>query len=155
MNISYEGAIPLNEQTKKLLADNYDEKTAQSIGRDIENGFLSVFDVYAEIEYVGIIVCRKEVLHDGQVCLVICHAVAVAGIRTPLHDVLGSSLVDFAKEYKFDVIRFHAERPGVAKMLEKYDYKITEVIFTKSVCQQANQPLLQVPNHQPLVTTNE
>lgn len=108
-----------------------------------ENDLMTFVKVFYDQKCYGLIVCRAERDIDNELVLVILHVVAHKDIDVHFHSILGSSIFEWAASLKFDLIRQHADRAGLARMLQKYYGNPTEAIYTKRLkCPQVQS---QVP----------
>lgn len=135
------------------LLKNLSPEAPGKIKLSVNQGFSSLIEVFKDGAFAGLLVIRGEKNYDGELVLVILHAVATVPAIFPFNEVLKDSLFTWAKSKGFKWVRFHTGNLALCRMFAEYFDEIQEVIFLKDVskpagdlCKKAN--LLRVVQRQ-------
>lgn len=130
---------PIDQEAIELLGKlEQDKFPVNSVLEMIVHKRASLIRVYCDEKLYGILVVRGVILHCGDLCMVIDHAIAEDGIETHFGSILAESLFAFVAQEKFNGQNFkhvhqHAHNQGLKRMLERHYGQASEFIFKKDV----------------------
>jgi hypothetical protein len=94
---------------------------------DLENKYISAVEVRSNGELAGIIILRGEIDRQGEMGVILLHAIAENNIPYKFTDVLAVSVVEWLQSLKsnsgqpvFKWLRQDADSPALARILSKF-----------------------------------
>ena len=104
----------------------------------IKQGKLSLLRVSYDDKIYGILVVRGVITSNGDLCMVIDHAIAEDNIKIHFENILKESLWSFVANQKFNgkyftKIHQHAHNKGLKRILERHYGEAKEFIFIKDI----------------------
>src|SRR5579862_6836601 len=137
--ITYEKAKSISTEDIELLRKlEQNFFPLASIVHNLEKKYCTLLRIYYDSKLYGILVVRGEFRHNGELVLVIDHAIAEDGIEEHFSSILRESLWEFVANEKFNghsfkYIRHHAHNKGLKRMLERHYGEPREYIFEKDI----------------------
>lgn len=138
MSIAYQ-KCGIDDDVLRLLRKLVDVPTSSLI-LDIENFWLTPNKVFYDGKLYGLLILQGQKNRRGQKVLVVFHAIAEDGIEEHFTAILAESLQAHAKAAGFELIRIHADKLSMARIMSRYGQP-NEWVFTIGVsqCLQTNQ----------------
>jgi hypothetical protein len=145
----------VDDQTLDLLK-KLDVPTKYLV-EDIEKHFKSAIKVYLNGICHGLILVRGEISYTNEMTLVVDHAIAADGKNITEVLNMDNALWRWARAAGFQFVRQHADRAGLARILERYYDRIESIAYIKDIrqCQAQNQVAPKQAKAQRPLTINE
>ena len=125
--------VPWNVRLEKLLEDMNPLIGVPILKKAVDEEKIAAFEVIADEVSIGFILVRIESLFNGDIELVVMHALSEIKGRSPLSHIVSVMLPDVAKHYGAKSIRIHSDMRKMDDFLEREGFRFMESIFVKKV----------------------
>jgi hypothetical protein len=144
MNVHYHKCEP-DAEALFYIGQHYTDTIRKAILTDLQNGFSTLIKVSIDKTNCGYIIARAEKSIEGEFIFVVLHVIRAQRTNEDFHIILGTSLFQYAESLGFPLIRQHADRRGLCKILEKYYNHVSEVVYLKRLkpCLAQNHPAVK------------
>jgi len=117
------------------LLKEIDDVPVESSLRDIKEGFTFAYKIKSGERTLGLEVCRVDVNHLNEREFVILRCIKAPDYDLDLNffDILDAGELELVKKHNCVIVRRHVDRAGMIPALEKYDYRITEVVLKRRI----------------------
>lgn len=121
------------ERLERLMIDLNPSVGVEALKKKIEEGVVSVFEVFCDEYSIGYFTARVDVLYDGSRDLVLLQAMSEVKGSTPIAHVTGVLLPELAKMNGCQKVRIHSSMRKLDYFLEREGFEFQESVFFKKV----------------------
>lgn len=132
MNITAKGCA-WNDRLEALVTSLNPEIGVEAVKNQVEKNHFMPFEVFVDEVSIGFFVIRIDVTYDGKKELVHLFSLSEVKGRTPIHHVMGSLVMNIARDLGCQRVRVHSEIRKIDSFLEREGFEFRESVFVKEV----------------------